>query len=240
MHQKVHGIFHGNFHARFQEKISRQHFCTPCRDDFYVCFFSLLLPPFLCLFLFLIHFFIPLLIDLLIIQHSLCFLYVYFHSCLLLIISMSFFLFLFFFPFSPFLSIFCRPSFLFILLFVLFVFCSLFFVCFLLLLLLRRLCWVKKTSQLCPPQGSFWALRAQSREKSQNEFPGILSSEGPKTLKCKKESKINQDRLCFNYVDSFFRLLDGRKPKGPGRTKNTTHGIFTTLSAFTMRCDSLS
>ena len=25
--------FHGNFHARFQEKISRQHFCTPCRDD---------------------------------------------------------------------------------------------------------------------------------------------------------------------------------------------------------------
>ena len=32
-HQKFHGIFHGNFHARFQEKISRQHFCTPCRSD---------------------------------------------------------------------------------------------------------------------------------------------------------------------------------------------------------------
>ena len=32
-HQKFHGIFHDNFHARFQEKISRQHFCTPCRDD---------------------------------------------------------------------------------------------------------------------------------------------------------------------------------------------------------------
>ena len=31
-HQKFHGIFHGNFYARFQEIISRQHFCTPCRD----------------------------------------------------------------------------------------------------------------------------------------------------------------------------------------------------------------
>ena len=33
-HQKFHGIFHGNFHARFQEKISRQHFCTPCRSEY--------------------------------------------------------------------------------------------------------------------------------------------------------------------------------------------------------------
>ena len=32
-HQKFHGIFHDNFHARSQEKISRQHFCTPCRDE---------------------------------------------------------------------------------------------------------------------------------------------------------------------------------------------------------------
>ena len=33
-HQKFHGIFHGDFHARFQEKISRQHFCKPCRGEF--------------------------------------------------------------------------------------------------------------------------------------------------------------------------------------------------------------
>ena len=32
-HQKFHGIFHGNFHAPFQEKISRQHLWTPCRDE---------------------------------------------------------------------------------------------------------------------------------------------------------------------------------------------------------------
>ena len=32
-HLKFHGIFHGNFHALFQEKISRQHFCTTCRDE---------------------------------------------------------------------------------------------------------------------------------------------------------------------------------------------------------------
>ena len=32
-YQKFHGIFHGNFHAQFQEKFSRQHFCTPCRDE---------------------------------------------------------------------------------------------------------------------------------------------------------------------------------------------------------------
>ena len=32
-HLKSHGIFHGIFHARFQEKISRQHFCTTCRDE---------------------------------------------------------------------------------------------------------------------------------------------------------------------------------------------------------------
>ena len=35
-HQKFHGIFHGNFHARLQEKISWQHFCTPCRDDIFM------------------------------------------------------------------------------------------------------------------------------------------------------------------------------------------------------------
>ena len=32
-HQKFHGIYHGDFHARFQEKISRRHFCKPCRDE---------------------------------------------------------------------------------------------------------------------------------------------------------------------------------------------------------------
>ena len=31
-HRKFHTIFHGDFHARCQEKISRQHFCKPCRD----------------------------------------------------------------------------------------------------------------------------------------------------------------------------------------------------------------
>ena len=35
-HQKYHGTFHGDFHAWFQEKISKQHFCKPCRDD--LCF----------------------------------------------------------------------------------------------------------------------------------------------------------------------------------------------------------
>ena len=33
LHQKCHGIFHVDFHARFQEKISRQHFCKPCRHE---------------------------------------------------------------------------------------------------------------------------------------------------------------------------------------------------------------
>ena len=32
-HQKFQGIFHGDFHGRFQDKISRQHFCKPCRGD---------------------------------------------------------------------------------------------------------------------------------------------------------------------------------------------------------------
>ena len=75
------------------------------------------------------------------------------------------------------------------------------------------------------PQRSSWALRAQSGNGVENEFPG---PSGPRAQKVKngveKESKKWKFQLFFNFFDSFstpFLTFWTPGPEGPGNSFST-------------------
>ena len=73
--------------------------------------------------------------------------------------------------------------------------------------------------KLLPATGVIWALRAQSWKESRKMSSRGLSAPGPK--KSQTESKKSQNRLFFNYFDSFstpFSTFWAPGPRGPGNS----------------------
>ena len=81
--------------------------------------------------------------------------------------------------------------------------------------------------KLLPATGVIWALRAQSWKKSPKMSSQGLSA--PRSKKSRTESKKSQNRLFFNYFDSFstpFSTFWVPGPRGPGNSFSDSFSNF--------------